>query len=159
MTASVSVCLQSMRYILLYELRTAISVISIGTQMLSAAENNLVIFLPPCETVFVITGWGLPCVFTVACSCLPVPLKHFHWCIWNLWLSEKELCFAMSLFPALNSAFCCRYTGQRNQKTTLTDLFFFRLCTFPFFEYSALVVSSGLSTAWKWMDCWVFPRI
>lgn len=51
--------------------------LSIGTQMLSAAEKNLVIFLPACKTVFVITGWGLPCVFTEACSCLAVSLEAF----------------------------------------------------------------------------------
>jgi len=43
--------------------------------MLSAAEKNLVIFLPSCKTVFVITGWGLPCVFTVPSSCLVVSLE------------------------------------------------------------------------------------
>lgn len=77
MTASVLVCLQSMRYIPLWELYSPISVISIGTQMLCAAEKNVVIFLPACKTVFVITGWGLPCVFTMACSCLVVSLEAF----------------------------------------------------------------------------------
>lgn len=34
--------------------------------MLSAAENNLVIFLPACKTVFVITGLGLPYIVIMA---------------------------------------------------------------------------------------------
>lgn len=66
-------------YEIYWELCNSISIKSVQTQMLSAAEKNLVIFLPACKTVFVITSWGTSlCYYHVLIS-----LTCISWSICN----------------------------------------------------------------------------